>query len=174
MSRVTHEFCEDYRFTGKEDDVEVGLIYFGARYYAPLLGIWISADPLAVHSPGEADLNLYAYVQGRVLVAVDPVGFEPYGYPRPEPSSFARMVVEGFLRNPLVKRHMPISFINNTLSRISFSNFHFGNSFTPWIDNHGFRGIKQPAMFEISKRHMLAPKKIANMNIDQIRCVWWI
>ncbi|MCL2823881.1 MAG: RHS repeat-associated core domain-containing protein, partial [Polyangiaceae bacterium] len=70
------EFREDYRFTGKEDDVEVGLIYFGARYYAPLLGRWISADPLAVHSPGEADLNLYAYVHGRALIAVDPVGLD--------------------------------------------------------------------------------------------------
>jgi RHS repeat-associated protein len=70
------EFREDYRFTGKEDDVEVGLIYFGKRYYAPLLQRWISADPLAVHAPGEADLNLYAYVHGRVLVAVDPVGLQ--------------------------------------------------------------------------------------------------
>ncbi|MCL2824471.1 MAG: RHS repeat-associated core domain-containing protein, partial [Polyangiaceae bacterium] len=70
------EFREDYRFTGKEDDVEVGLIYFGARYYAPLLGRWISADPLAVHSPGAADLNLFAYVHGRVFVAVDPVGLQ--------------------------------------------------------------------------------------------------
>jgi RHS repeat-associated protein len=68
------EFREDYRFTGKEDDVEVGLIYFGKRYYAPLLGRWISADPLAVHAPGQADLNLYAYVHGRVLAAVDAIG----------------------------------------------------------------------------------------------------
>jgi len=41
-----------------------------------LLQRWISADPLAVHSPGSADLNLYAYVHGRVLVAVDPVGLD--------------------------------------------------------------------------------------------------
>jgi len=69
-------FREDYRFTGKEDDIEVGLIYFGARYLNPQLGRWISADPLAVHAPGEddADLNLYAYVSGRALVDVDPVG----------------------------------------------------------------------------------------------------
>ena len=40
----------------------------------PLLGRWISADPLAVHAPGEADLNLYAYVSGSVLKNVDPLG----------------------------------------------------------------------------------------------------
>lgn len=33
-------FREDHRFTGKEEDVEVGLAYFGKRYYAPLLGRW--------------------------------------------------------------------------------------------------------------------------------------
>ncbi|MBI3202989.1 MAG: hypothetical protein HYZ29_15730, partial [Myxococcales bacterium] len=53
-------FREDYRFTGKEEDVEVGLQYFGKRYYAPLLNRWVSADPLAVHVPGQADFNLYA------------------------------------------------------------------------------------------------------------------
>jgi hypothetical protein len=42
---------EDYRFTGKEEDVEVGLTYFGKRYYAPLLGRWVSADPLGIDSP---------------------------------------------------------------------------------------------------------------------------
>jgi RHS repeat-associated protein len=69
-------FREDYRFTGKEDDVEVGLIYFGKRFYNPLLQRWISPDPLAIHAPGQADLNLYAYVHGKVLVAVDPVGLQ--------------------------------------------------------------------------------------------------
>ena len=62
---------EDERFTGKEEDVEVGLVYFGKRYLVPAMARWASADPLAVHAPGEADLNLYAYVHGRVYVAVD-------------------------------------------------------------------------------------------------------
>ena len=43
------DFREDYKFTGKEDDVEIGLTYFGARYYSPLMGRWISPDPLAIH-----------------------------------------------------------------------------------------------------------------------------
>jgi RHS repeat-associated protein len=69
-------FREDYGFTGKEEDVEVGLQYFGKRYLSPYLGRWISADPLAVHVPGKADLNLYAYVSGQVLKAIDPVGLD--------------------------------------------------------------------------------------------------
>jgi RHS repeat-associated protein len=62
-----------------EDDSgndRVGLQYFGKRYLNPLLGRWISADPLAIHAPGQADLNVYAYVSGSVLKNVDPVGLE--------------------------------------------------------------------------------------------------
>jgi RHS repeat-associated protein len=68
-------FREDYRFTGKEEDIEVGLQYFGKRYYAPALGRWVSADPLAIHGL-TADANVYAYVHGAVLKAVDPTGLD--------------------------------------------------------------------------------------------------
>jgi RHS repeat-associated protein len=54
-------FREDYRLTGKEDDVAFGLVFFGARYYAPALGRWISPDPLTIHG-ARGDLNPYAYV----------------------------------------------------------------------------------------------------------------
>ena len=66
-------YREDRRFTGKEEDVEVGLYYFGKRYLNPLLGRWVSADPLSVHEPG-ADLDVYAYVSSRVLLNTDPLG----------------------------------------------------------------------------------------------------
>jgi RHS repeat-associated protein len=69
-------FREDYRFTGKEEDVEVGLQYFGKRFSCPLLGRWASADPLGLHLFGETDWNLYAYVRGAVLKDVDPQGLD--------------------------------------------------------------------------------------------------
>jgi RHS repeat-associated protein len=69
-------FREDYRFTGKEEDIEVGLQYFGKRFYVPALMRWASGDPLAVHSPGSADLNLYAYVSGKAFAAKDAVGLD--------------------------------------------------------------------------------------------------
>ena len=66
-------FREAYKFTGKEEDIEVGLTYFGARYYQAHLGQWMSADPLTIHGPG-GDLNPYAYVGGQVMTSVDPLG----------------------------------------------------------------------------------------------------
>jgi RHS repeat-associated protein len=69
-------FREPYKFSGKEEDVEVGLQYFGARYLVVGLGRWASADAATIHY-FRADPNPYAYVAGRPTVAVDPNGNEP-------------------------------------------------------------------------------------------------
>ncbi|WP_394847084.1 hypothetical protein LZC95_06400 [Pendulispora brunnea] len=68
-------YREHFRFTGKEDDVGVGLTYFGARYYVAALGQWASADPLTIHV-ARSDLNPYAYVFGSPQKLVDPMGLQ--------------------------------------------------------------------------------------------------
>jgi len=65
-------------FTGKEQDAETGLDYFGARYYMPALARWTAVDPLAEKSPTQSP---YAYsgdnptgnrdVDGRYYVGTD-------------------------------------------------------------------------------------------------------
>jgi RHS repeat-associated protein len=66
-------FREDYKFTGKEEDIEVGATYFGARYYNAHLGRFMSPDPLTIHGMG-ADLNPYAYA---VVSRLEPTGQGP-------------------------------------------------------------------------------------------------
>jgi RHS repeat-associated protein len=66
-------FREAYKFTGKEEEIEVGTVYFGARYYQPYLGRFISPDPLTVHGMA-SNLNPYAYVGGRVSTSIEPAG----------------------------------------------------------------------------------------------------
>jgi RHS repeat-associated protein len=59
-----------YRYSGLERDEESGLGYHSARYYAPVLGRWSSADPL-----GLADgLNVFAYARGSPVVFGDSSG----------------------------------------------------------------------------------------------------
>jgi RHS repeat-associated protein len=69
---------EDVRYTSHWDNAEVGLIYFGARYYNPQLGRWISPDPLTIHGLG-ADANPYAFVRGSPMGNVDPLGLDTSG-----------------------------------------------------------------------------------------------
>ena len=58
-------------FTGKEQDVETGLDYFGARYYMPALGRWTGVDPLAERHP---EWTPYNYVLDDPLSLFDPDG----------------------------------------------------------------------------------------------------
>jgi RHS repeat-associated protein len=58
---------KDYRYSGKECDDSTGLYYYGARYYAPWLGRWMSPDP-----SGAVDgLNLYVFVGNNPVSRVD-------------------------------------------------------------------------------------------------------
>jgi insecticidal toxin complex protein TccC len=66
LIEVAYKFI---RYSGKEMDVS-GLYYYGARYYAPWVQRWVSADPL-----GAVDgLNLYAFVGNNPLRYVDAGG----------------------------------------------------------------------------------------------------
>jgi len=65
-------------FTGKEEDEEVGLTYFGERYLIARLARWASPDPLQVHAMGGGEaMNSYHYVAGNLLQATDPTGLYP-------------------------------------------------------------------------------------------------
>jgi RHS repeat-associated protein len=55
-------------FLGKNYDFEAGLVYFGKRYYSPLLRAWMTKDPL-----GQSN-DLYEFCLGNPLSYFDPDG----------------------------------------------------------------------------------------------------
>jgi len=72
-----------YKFTGKERDIESGLDYFGARYYASSMGRWMSPDwsakPEAVPYSDIANpqsLNLYGYADNNPISKADDDGHD--------------------------------------------------------------------------------------------------
>ena len=62
------------RYTGKPLDAALGLYYFGARYYDPGLGRFITADP------AKDGLNWYVYCSNDPLGRIDPSGLVDYLY----------------------------------------------------------------------------------------------
>lgn len=70
----TNATLTTHKFTGQELDAETGLYYYGARYYNPQLGRFISADTI-VGNPGDPqDLNRYTYAGNNPLLYTDPTG----------------------------------------------------------------------------------------------------
>ena len=63
-----------YKFTGQESDPESSLYYYGARYYDPLLGRFISADTTVQAPKDPQTLNRYSYCRNNPLAFVDPTG----------------------------------------------------------------------------------------------------
>ncbi|MBY7110689.1 toxin [Bacillus sp. 17RED48] len=72
---VTERSIKRYRYTGKERDVENGLFYHGARYYAPWLGRWMNSDPAGMID----GVNLFVYSSNNPIIYKDSTGMQSEG-----------------------------------------------------------------------------------------------
>jgi RHS repeat-associated protein len=70
-ARSRTEAPKRYRYTAKERDEESGLYYHGARYYAPWLARWVSAEP---EPKLRSEPNLYLFAGGQPVGRTDPDG----------------------------------------------------------------------------------------------------
>jgi RHS repeat-associated protein len=61
-------------FTSRRQDVETGLVYMGARYYDPVMGRFISRDPVEFDGANIHSHNRYAYANNNPYRYVDPTG----------------------------------------------------------------------------------------------------
>jgi RHS repeat-associated protein len=65
---------EEYEFTGKPVSQTTGLYYYGARWYDPSTGRFISQDPIKGKLSNPQTLNPYVYVVDCPTVLTDPTG----------------------------------------------------------------------------------------------------
>ncbi|MEL6546442.1 MAG: RHS repeat-associated core domain-containing protein, partial [Myxococcota bacterium] len=68
---------DGFGFNGHLKDAETGLQYFGARYYAPELGRFISADPLTPDVLNPLSYTPYAFALNNPINVMDLNGHEP-------------------------------------------------------------------------------------------------
>jgi RHS repeat-associated protein len=113
-----------YKFTDKERDLESGLDYFGARYYANQLGRWVSADWSGVPVPvpyadlgDPQSLNLYTYVRNIPTSNADIDGHELPIVNNPKAlqdlgDRFSKTLpaVERFFKHPAVQAYLSLLF----------------------------------------------------------------
>ncbi|NPA45696.1 MAG: RHS repeat-associated core domain-containing protein [Chlorobi bacterium] len=101
-----------YKFNGKELDEETGLYYYGARYYAPKISLWLSVDPLAEKFNNSSP---YVYTLSNPVMLADPNGldtldlyrnkkgiWEIHNYQRVEGDDVIRLRGEGVQPNDYV------------------------------------------------------------------------
>jgi RHS repeat-associated protein len=60
-----------FGYTGQRYDSELQAYYFKARYYSPVLGRFVSPDPIGFNA---GDMNLYAYTGNNAINMTDPAG----------------------------------------------------------------------------------------------------
>ncbi|WP_407355727.1 RHS repeat-associated core domain-containing protein [Methanolobus sp. WCC5] len=68
---------EKYGFTGQENDIDTGLMYYGARYYSPEYRIFIQPDTMLPDPYNPQALNRYAYALNNPVKHTDPSGHIP-------------------------------------------------------------------------------------------------
>lgn len=66
----------DTWYTGKQEDKTTGLSYFGARWYDPVIGRFMSIDPVGFKEGNIHSFNRYAYANNNPYKFIDPDGEE--------------------------------------------------------------------------------------------------
>jgi RHS repeat-associated protein len=97
VSRLEGTADPTRRFNGRElDDPEIGLLYYGGRYYSAALRRFISPDRLVENPGNPQSLNRYSYVENDPVNHTDPSGFKK------KKSWFSRFIDSLFDGPPLV------------------------------------------------------------------------
>jgi RHS repeat-associated protein len=66
----------DYTFTGQRDEAGIGLMHYGARFYSPRLGRFVSADTIVPNPMSPQNFNRYSYASNNPLRYRDPTGHQ--------------------------------------------------------------------------------------------------
>jgi RHS repeat-associated protein len=66
-------------YTGHVNDPDTGFVYMQARYYDPMVGQFLSVDPVGLGAANGYVFNRYAYINNNPYAGTDPSGAYPKG-----------------------------------------------------------------------------------------------
>jgi len=71
---TTGTIYTDQLFTGQREMAGLGIYHYGARFYSPKLGRFLSADSMVPNAANPQDFNRYSYVRNNPVRYTDPTG----------------------------------------------------------------------------------------------------
>jgi len=71
------ELPTTFRYTGQREEASIGLYYYGARWYDPVLGRFVQADSIVPGAGDSQAWDRYAYSLNNPLRYIDPDGHNP-------------------------------------------------------------------------------------------------
>src|SRR6188474_1487363 len=74
---TTGTIFTDKLFTGQREMAGLGIYHYGARFYSPKLGRFLSPDTIVPGYANPQDLNRFSYVRNNPLKYTDPTGHTP-------------------------------------------------------------------------------------------------
>ena len=77
LTNVATSSANKLWFTSRRQDAESGLVYMGARYYDPVIGRFMSTDPVQFQEGNLHSFNRYAYANNNPYRYTDPDGRNP-------------------------------------------------------------------------------------------------
>lgn len=86
-------------YTGKPEESDLGISYFGARWYDPSLGRFLAVDPAGFTLNNLHSFNKYVYANNHPYLFVDPDGYEPI-------NNYAPMPTHGTYRHEINDRRL--------------------------------------------------------------------
>lgn len=66
----------DYRYTGQLQQAEVGLYFYNARWYEPVLGRFIQADTIVPNASNPKEYDRFSYALNNPIKFIDPSGHQ--------------------------------------------------------------------------------------------------
>jgi len=105
LTSSTGPFVQPFRYTGREWDAETGLYYYRARYYDPVIGRFLSEDPIGF----AGSVNFYRYVDNGPINSIDPGGLVGRASPAECKRLLKQIVGIGWALAKEIAKYDPIS-----------------------------------------------------------------